>query len=316
MQDAKEAARRARRAAAAGLDQLVRGNETRWRHAFNYRSTRDYRRRPPRLTDAARRVLEDLDRDGVAVSTIEELTEDAGLLGRLQELAGELEAAQQHVLAEHQARMALGTRSAVWDKPFVVELLDKKRPLVAPGGLLASVALQPQLRGIADTYFGLRTRVADVNIWRTLASSQPPQSSQLWHRDVPDDHFVLKSFVYLEDVADGGGPFTYLLRTHRKGDQNLELPSQHDGQWFRATEDAPRAIGVDDRVRTFTGSAGTMIFADTLGYHRGGWARTSPRLLLQTLYASPAARRSRLLGLPEGVNAKDWKRDLAYDSRR
>lgn len=312
MWDLVSAAKTAKRTALAGADYVRRGNELSWRYGSNWAATRDFRRQPPVLGDESRRILDQLDRDGVATTTIGALTGDDTLLEQLQELAAALEETRAEVLAEHQTRMALGTRATVWDKPFVVELLDKKRPVVRPDDLLGALALHPQHRGIADAYFGLRTRVADINIWRTLASQQPPQSSQLWHRDLPDDHYVLKSFVYLEDVDAGAGPFTYLLGSHRKGEHSLRLPSEHDGQALRAAEDAPRAAGVEDRVRTYTGNAGTMIFADTLGYHRGGWAHTRPRLLLQTLYASSAARGNRGLGLPDGVDLKEWKRDLAY----
>ena len=66
---------------------------------------------------------------------------------------------------------------------------------------------------------------------------------------------------------------------------------------------------------TVTGRAGTVLFADTLGFHRGGHARTRDRLVCQVLYSSPAADGHRLLGLPAGVDARAHAADLAYDAR-
>jgi hypothetical protein len=38
-----------------------------------------------------------------------------------------------------------------------------------------------------------------------------------------------------------------------------------------------------------TGPAGTMIFCDTSGFHRGGFAKTTPRVLSIWSYVSPEA---------------------------
>ena len=54
----------------------------------------------------------------------------------------------------------------------------------------------------------------------------------------------------------------------------------------------------DNRRPRFTVPAGTVILADTHGWHKGGQATTLPRLLLQVLYASPAAADFRMLGAP------------------
>ncbi|RKS68633.1 phytanoyl-CoA dioxygenase PhyH [Motilibacter peucedani] len=284
-----------------------------WRHVFNAQRTKAFRAAPPQLCAEGQRLSADLARDGFAKSSLEALTGDATLLPRLQELAHSLEQGNARLIAEHKARLDSGVKADVWDKPFVVELLDKRRPEVEPDGLLASVALHPQLRGIADTYFGLRVRVSDINIWRSLRTSKPAESSQLWHKDLADDFFVLKMFVYLEDVDEGGGPFTYLRGSHRRGDlRDLRLPEHDDGQQMRGSVDAPEQVGVGDRVEAVTGPAGTVLFADTLGYHRGGWARTSERLLMQVLFTSNADIGKRKLAAPAGVRAEDWADDLAY----
>ena len=39
-----------------------------------------------------------------------------------------------------------------------------------------------------------------------------------------------------------------------------------------------------------TGPAGTMIFADTSGFHRGGWTRAKPRILSYSSYVSTKFR--------------------------
>jgi hypothetical protein len=45
----------------------------------------------------------------------------------------------------------------------------------------------------------------------------------------------------------------------------------------------------DTEYRSATGDAGTIIFCDTSGFHRGGFARSKVRLLSYFTYVSPAA---------------------------
>lgn len=299
----------------SGVRTVKFGSDRLWRHGLNAAARRAYVRCPPQLSAPAAEVAGRLDADGVAVSSLQALTGDPGLLAGLQDLAAELEQQHAGLVARRRGLLAGGGPSNV-DKPFVVELLDRRRPVVEPDGLLARVALHPQLRGVADRYFGLRTRVVDVNVWRSLTTAGPATSSQLWHRDLQEDRFVLKMFIYLADVDAGGGPFSYLRRTHPKSERRaLRLPGQTRGAAPRAPDDAPARLGLDADVLSLTGPAGTVIFADTLGFHRGGLARTSDRLLLQVLYASRAADAHRQLGLPAGISPRRYARDLAYDRR-
>jgi hypothetical protein len=47
-------------------------------------------------------------------------------------------------------------------------------------------------------------------------------------------------------------------------------------------------VAPEDRI-VMTGTAGTMFFCDTGGFHSGGFARTTPRVLAMWSYVSPAA---------------------------
>src|SRR4029079_2990775 len=42
-------------------------------------------------------------------------------------------------------------------------------------------------------------------------------------------------------------------------------------------------------VQTFTGPAGTLLFCNTAGFHRGGFSTTQPRVLATATYSSPAS---------------------------
>src|SRR3954466_5854559 len=67
---------------------VLLGIEPVWRYVANLGPTREYRRNvgptPSPLSPESARMLRDLNRDGCAQSTLEALTGDATLLGRLQ----------------------------------------------------------------------------------------------------------------------------------------------------------------------------------------------------------------------------------------
>src|SRR4051794_22713931 len=173
------------------------GSEPVWRYVANARPTRDYRRvankQAAGLPPESARILRDLNRDGCSRSTLEALTGDAALLGRLQETARAYESERAaEIAAQVKALQEVDDLGDGNTKPFLVQFLDAHRPVIDPRCLLATPALTPKIRAFAAASYDLRPRVADVNIGPTLPSTPPPVSSQLWHRDQPDDYFVLK----------------------------------------------------------------------------------------------------------------------------
>jgi len=293
------------------------GVEPVWRYVMNAGPTRDHKRAGNGLSAEAARVLADLNRDGCATSSLEALTGDPTLLGRLQALAKEFEDERaDEVAAKRRALEQVDDLGDGNTKPYLVEYLDRERPVIEPNGLLAQLALNPGIKGVADAYYGLRTRIADINIWRNLPSRHKPVSSQLWHRDQPDDHLVLKMFVYLEDVTEGAGPLSYVKGSHGKGDRKWRPQGTlYDGHNVRAQDDDMNREVPEARRPRFTGPAGTVVLADTLGWHKGGQATSEPRLLIQVLFASQGATDHRQLGVPEGLDLASAPRDLAFDKR-
>ncbi len=286
-----------------------------WRYGLNIRSTVAYRRSPSNPTGEAARVLHDLNVDGVARTTLEAVTGRPELLASLQDYAAGLERDMAHAVRRRSDDLASGQSlgNGREDKLFVVTLLDKDRPVVDPHGLLAGTALDPQLKAIADGYYAMRTRVTDLNIWRNLPSFQPPVASQLWHRDLRTDHLILKMFIYLEDVDDGNGPYSYVKGTHAKGGRRWKPRSTFDGYNWRGTDvDVTSTTTAAERPE-FTGEAGTVLFTDTTGWHKGGHAITGPRLVMQVLFASPSALPDRRLGAPEGLTPDQVGTDLAFE---
>jgi ectoine hydroxylase-related dioxygenase (phytanoyl-CoA dioxygenase family) len=132
---------------------------------------------------------------------------------------------------------------------------------------------------LANGYLGMRSLLRVAQVWLDFPSNAPPTDTQLWHRD-EDDYSTLKVFVYLTDVGESNGPFCFVPRSHPRDRDLAELTGYRD-QDEQMAACVPRAEWL-----TCTGNAGTIIIADTRGYHRGLQPRTGHRALLTLQYTS------------------------------
>lgn len=250
------------------------------RYLFNAREVRNHRQAKVALSPAAADLASRLSVAGVATATAVDIVGDPDLVAQVQVRAKEL------YDAPRPERDPL--------KPYLFQLLGE-RPELRPDDPLVRFALDPQIRGIAEQYCGMRLRVQDLNVWVNEPTDAPAQQSQRWHRDVPEDHDIVKCFLYLSDVPAAAGPMDYVTGSNTGPGRRTKLRSVFDGGGYRlADDDVVAAFGADSVV-TAVGSAGTLVFADTLGVHRGGRATGAERVVLQITYGSRASlRRSRL----------------------
>src|SRR5687768_2375692 len=171
-----------------------RGSEFKWRFQDNLKPTLAYRFRQPQLTGEAARVLRDLERDGIAITTAEKLLGPRSLYDELAAEVARLEAEQADVIDEARKAADLPGKS----KTFIHELLGKKPPL-DPSSIWVRFALQNPVLQIANSYYGMFTHLRFYNVWHTMKTTTDARRSQLWHRD-PEDWQILKVFVYVSDV--------------------------------------------------------------------------------------------------------------------
>lgn len=270
-----------------------------WRYGVNLGPTLRWRRKQrgaeARAGDVASAVLGDLDRDGIAVTHLVALVgEDAAasLLDATRQArldgAAAVDAARARLDGENDGDE--GT-----PKPYVVEVLGGAPP--DPAGPLGRFALDPAVLAVVHGYYGMFVNWRYQDIWHTFVTDQPPSQSQLWHRD-PEDRLILKVFVALEDVDAGAGPFHYAPGTHAKGRVRRRPDATAVDGRTRRSDDAQMARVVSpDRWVQAVGPAGTVVFADTRGFHKGGHATERERVLLVTQYLSLGAGRG---GVPTG----------------
>lgn len=278
-----------------------------WRYGFNLLPSLNYRlAAADACGEAERRIVRDLDRDGIAVASVDELPGAKNIFAELESRVAEIMETRR-VELDGLKRQANRT-DKIGEKTFNVELLGSEVEF-EPESVFARFALQENFLNIADGYFKMLVKLRYYNVWQTFATAAAPRESQLWHYD-REDNYILKIFVYLKDVGDGAGPFTYAPKTHRKG-----VLSGREPKYFvengvrRTTDEQMAAVVAPEKWIKGTGKKGTIIFADTRGFHKGGEARTDDRLMFTCMFTSPASQSKRLLKFPphlslNGLNEK------------
>lgn len=271
-----------------------------WRYGFNFLPTLNYGfDHSKKANSITQKIVSELNRNGIAKTSIEEC------LGEI-EYFPELELAVADLLDErseeiHQMKARANDADAIGDKTFNIELLGSNLTF-DPNSIFVKFALQETLLDIANAYFGMFAKLRYYNVWNTFATQSEARESQLWHFD-REDNYILKVFLYLNDVDEGAGPFTYAPKTHRKGSLRGVEPEYFLEENVRRTKDEQMdaVISKKDWIKA-TGKKGTIVFADTRGYHKGGEAKTHDRLMFTCMFTSPASDSKRLLSFPDSFD--------------
>jgi hypothetical protein len=264
------------------------------------------------MAAASKKVAEVLKRDGICITSVKELFGSDDLLERIAGEVNRLENEKAKEIDAQRAKVGL----VADEKMFVFKVLGEDTPL-DPDSPFAEFALSPIIRDVANDYYGMFAQLRYYDVWRNFKTDAPAMRSQLWHRD-REDRGILKVFLYLNDVDEGAGPFTYAPGTHLHGQIKQEPPFFYESEKRRnprSTDEQMATVVPQDKWVKGLGVRGTVIFADTAGYHKGGLARERDRLLFNLMYVSPASdAKTTFTGVKNGYKPADKETKLAMAS--
>jgi hypothetical protein len=218
---------------------------------------------------AVRELAERLRRDGVLIADADSVFGDRSLF----------EAAAQRAKELYEAPRERGDAEAGSKATYLTKLATGKYDADDP---FARLALHPNALAIANAYLSLRSTLRALDLWLTEPRSGPAIQTQLWHRDA-DDVMNVKMFVYFTDVKRGAGPLTYAPSTHPLG-KRRQLPERDDQA--RSTDEQLSEIVPGRDWVLCEGAPGTVVFADTCGYHKQLKPESMDRVLLMAHYVS------------------------------
>ncbi len=240
----------------------------------NSKSHAAYAKEAHPLTDVQKRVLTDLEKDGLAFVHIDELITAEKLFPMLQSFV------------DKEFVNATSGRA----KKFLTYLWGNS-PIFSLENPIVKLALRSEIVQVADAYIGLHSRFAFFSVNRTVvAENSDAKGSQRWHRDPSlGDERMVKVFLYLNDVTDiGTGPFMFVKGSNRTGRWGrMWRPSQPNGIY--PPDGAVEVSEMKADITPCFGRAGTLVFCDTTGLHKGGYSTTKERVMATLYYVSPGS---------------------------
>jgi hypothetical protein len=252
----------------------------------NPESRRRFRADPPALDDIQRDIVQRLTRDGLAVVPFARLFQDEGLWLKLSADTAQFTAEMERLV---QARRAgKGAKAPRNKKGYLLRRYMQGVEFALDDPWFA-LGVSTRILDIVNTYLDMFAKFLDIDQWYTIPV--PPEAarvaSQRWHRDFDDRHLV-KVFMYLSDVDAGAGPFEYVPGSATSGCYAQLWPWGPLSTLYPPAKEFARLVPPQAAV-SVEGPAGTMIFCNTSGFHRGGFATQRTRTMAIYRYASVAA---------------------------
>jgi hypothetical protein len=156
--------------------------------------------------------------------------------------------------------------------------------------LLAEFHHDPFLRGAGEILGGISLYNFATLGARIDAMLNNNGSGDGWHRDAHG--FQYKSILYLSDVSESNGPFEYLPGSHKSWRAAFDtaigdLPAAPNSRYEPAAVE--RLVGrFGIKLKSFPGSAGTLLLVNTAGIHRGRPLRSGTRYALTNYFYQPS----------------------------
>lgn len=240
------------------------------------------------LTQQQQKVIDDLQRDGIAFTDLTTFGMDSEVLKSL--IAESIAIADSKMLAEDTADPSHSKfRKNFWYKLLGHSVIRPSKP-----DIFSRISLSPSLIRTVNKYLKCYSWLMDYNLWLNLPIDEEAKSSQMWHRDHviygPDGTYskkirkLIKIFIYLHDVTEETGALTYLAGSQKQGPlQHLEPPKAivEDTLAARVTDEVMEQFVPRDQWINAAGKAGTLIFFDASGYHKGGLVTQDKRILFK-----------------------------------
>lgn len=265
---------------------------------INRQSRRLFDSIPQRLRPLGVQAVSALRTDGIFRSSVEALAHDANLFHDLSRDAQMLLAGQE---IQRKIRQRYNPHDAKWYVVRAIGHRAKRPPLPSS---FVRFFLHPEVLSIASTYLGLQVRLNYTDVWHNIPvhEGEPPISAEFWHRD-HEDKRLIKLFVFLTDVDETMGPFTYVKRSHVGGEFGHVFPAIPPTGRYPEQDVLSQMIN-DTPLPSVScvGQAGSIILCDSSGLHRGGRSVTKPRIVLVGVYTSNAGIDAARYSLPRSVH--------------
>jgi len=130
---------------------------------------------------------------------------------------------------------------------------------------------------VATSYYGCIPALSSVAVRRSYITDSPPVTNQFFHRDYNGLVKIVKVIIYLNDVDESGGPFTYVSKSAGK---------MFDNWWrYHYLDDSIIQKYYDpEDILPLTANFGDVLFAGTRGWHKGAKPKNKERYAIHACF--------------------------------
>lgn len=255
---------------------------------LNRKARELYKKNPPTLNKTQKTMVNTLLTNGVAETHFDELFPQKNKFEELKKYTNELIAKNSGIKTS---------------KTFLTYLLHPN-PVLDFENTIVKLALDEQVLAIVSSYFRMfgKFYYFTLNITHPVSAGSEAEQSQRWHRD-PEDIKMLKMFIYLNDVDEEAGPFIYIPKSNLGNKWNKIFP-QHPPIGYYPPEGELEKIIQQGEIKKCVGRAGSIIFGDTAGLHKGGYATKKERVMLTIGYAPSSSPLGEQYIYPENIQKR------------
>lgn len=274
------------------------------------------------LKHIQKEIIQSLNRDGIAIIDFSQLFGDPSLFQSMQKHTHELlnlwhtdTAMRAEIMAEKKSPSS----KKGYDKDFLIPLWGGAwtTPILTADHLFTNFFLNERLLEIIAGYIGLAPKLNSFSLQSTIIvpPNSPESLSQRWHRD-PEDKKMCKVFMYLSDVDDEGtGPFKYIKGSQLGGRWRNIFPQRPPAGRYPEIGAVEKIVPRED-IKLCTGKAGTIIFADTSGLHKGGYSTVKARLMFIAGFVSKASYMPIKYKIPDDTDLNGLSKLARYAVKR
>jgi hypothetical protein len=240
----------------------------------------------------SRRIIFDLNTEGIAFSNLDEIFPDGNLLNEMQEWVVNNE---KNLYPKAKKKFLL---SYFGQDDDMVEL-DLSNPFF-------KFYLNHKITFLVNSYLGYIPQLNYVSVEKTIPVEKDmgPSHSQNWHRD-PEEKRMIKVFIYINEVNERNGPFVYVKHSQPSGKSTLSKFAPQKLSYGSYPDEKSVLSKVKDKdLITAIGKAGTVIFCDTAGLHRGGLSFSGERIMATGFYPSKKWTEPSFIHIPANLDKK------------
>lgn len=246
-----------------------------------------------KLNDEQKRVLSDIQANGIAFTSIDSLF---GNTKTWEDGLKEYKNFEDHAPVQELISDVKLCQNFDKDPKFAGKHVPSKITYDAFFGSLDSekavskILMNDKILEIAWSYYETACKLRNPLMWINPSINtnniSGRKGSQLWHRD-QEDSSILKCFVYYSNIDEQTGATEYLPKSCAHFNNN-----QFSVHPFPFSSGYPNQKFFQDKIMDGSstianGKAGTIVFLDTNGFHRGGFVQKGQRHISMCTFIRP-----------------------------